>query len=59
MAIIDALASLGALYLGETWLSQSLYESAKKKVDSLASDHIEEFVARTILVSYLPQTLAL
>ena len=49
-AMIDALASLGALYLEDSQLSQNCYESARKKLDSLASNHIEEFIGRTILV---------
>ena len=49
-AMIDALASLGALYLEDARLSELFYASAKKNIDSLASNQVEEFIARTVLV---------
>ena len=51
--MIDALCSLGAYYMGDKGLSEYYYQLAKRTVDSLFSDQLEEMIACAILVMSL------
>jgi len=56
--IIDCLSALISLHMGEKELGSIFYESAEKRLDSIAFLCIESFIIRSILVKSLHCPLA-
>jgi hypothetical protein len=51
LPMINAVASLGALYMGAVGLSQRFYALAKQGVQTFTNYSVEGFIIRTIMVS--------